>query len=78
MKISGAVTYAALFLNAALRITRFNVTTSLKYAVPAALWGFTNNIAFYQYLLDPAAVTVLQNMKIPATAVLLKVATDAL
>lgn len=33
---------------------------------------FTNNIAFYQYLLDPAAVAVLQNLKIPATALLLK------
>ena len=39
--------------------------------MPALLWGLTNNIAFYQYYLDPAAVAVLQNMKIPVTAVLL-------
>jgi len=51
---------------------RFEISNSFKYAVPAALWGFTNNIAFYQYVLDPAAVTVLQNMKIPVTAILLK------
>lgn len=50
----------------------FEFRTSLKYSVPALLWGITNNIAFYQYGLDPTAVVVLQNLKIPATAILLK------
>ena len=86
MKTSGAFEY----LRAPAQCTgfyRFEISNSFKYAVPAALWGFTNNIAFYQYVLDPAAVTVwpvvgslasysalqvLQNMKIPVTAILLK------
>jgi hypothetical protein len=52
---------------------RFKLGESARYAVPALLWGVTNNIAFYQYYLDPAAVSVLQNMKIPVTAGLLRV-----